>query len=65
MNVRVSAAINNNKKNQNIHVSLVGLVVIDAEFDRKDHDSIPATAIGRRLKPLDVRTDLQTRLNRW
>ncbi|MCH94465.1 hypothetical protein A2U01_0015426, partial [Trifolium medium] len=26
-----------------------------AEFDREDHGS-PATAIGRGLKPLDVRT---------
>jgi hypothetical protein len=30
-----------------INQSLVNLVVIDAEFDRKDHDLIPATAIGR------------------
>jgi hypothetical protein len=37
--------------------SLVGLVVIDAELDRDDRGSIPATAIGRRLKPLDARTD--------
>ncbi|MCI45825.1 hypothetical protein A2U01_0067064, partial [Trifolium medium] len=31
--------------------------VIDAELGREDHGSIPATAIGRRLEPLDVRTD--------
>jgi hypothetical protein len=31
--------------------------VIDAEFGREDHGSIPAIAIGRRLKLLDVRTD--------
>jgi hypothetical protein len=31
--------------------------VIDAELGRKDHGSIPATAIGRRLEPLDVRTE--------
>jgi hypothetical protein len=37
--------------------SLVGIVVIGAEFGRDDHVSIPATAIERRLKPLDVRTD--------
>jgi YbbR domain-containing protein len=32
-------------------------VVIDAELNREDYGSIPATAIGRELKPLDVRTD--------
>ncbi|MCI21744.1 hypothetical protein A2U01_0042914, partial [Trifolium medium] len=42
--------------------SLVGSVVIDAELGREDHGSIPATAIGRGQKPLDVRTDLRTRL---
>jgi hypothetical protein len=26
--------------------------VIDAKLDRENHDSIPATAIGRRLKSL-------------
>jgi hypothetical protein len=31
--------------------------VIDAEFGKEDHGSIPATAIGMRLEPLDVRTD--------
>jgi hypothetical protein len=36
-------------------------VVIDVELSRKDHGSIPAAAIGREPKPLDVRTDLQTR----
>jgi hypothetical protein len=36
----------------------------DAELGRKDHGSIPATAIGRELEPLNVRTiDLQTKLN--
>jgi hypothetical protein len=39
---------------------LVGLVVIGAEFGRKDHDSIFATAIGRELKSLDARTDPRT-----
>jgi hypothetical protein len=33
------------------------LLVIDAEFGREDHGSIPAIAIGRGLKLLDVRTD--------
>jgi hypothetical protein len=42
---------------------LVGLVVIDAELDREDHVSIPATAIGRGLKSLYVKTDLRIRLN--
>jgi hypothetical protein len=37
---------------------LVGLVVIDAEFGREDHDSIPTTMIKRKLKPLNIRTDL-------
>ncbi|MCI59830.1 hypothetical protein A2U01_0081085 [Trifolium medium] len=42
------------------------LVVIDAELDRDNNGSIfPATAIRRRLKPLDARTDLRTRLNWW
>jgi hypothetical protein len=36
--------------------SLVGLVVIDAEFGREDHISIPAIAIGKGLEPLDART---------
>jgi hypothetical protein len=31
--------------------------VIDAELSMKDHSSIPATAIGRGLKPLDVKID--------
>jgi hypothetical protein len=45
--------------------SLIGLVVIDAELDREDHGSIFATAIGRRLKPLDIKIDPRTRLNWW
>jgi hypothetical protein len=40
------------------HRSLVCSVVIIAELGREDYGSIPATAIGRRLKPLDDRTDL-------
>ncbi|MCI83039.1 hypothetical protein A2U01_0104314, partial [Trifolium medium] len=39
-------------------------MVIDADIGREDHGSIPATAIGRRLEPLDARTDIRTRLNR-
>ncbi|MCI29152.1 hypothetical protein A2U01_0050361, partial [Trifolium medium] len=34
------------------------LVVIDAGLGKNDYDSIPATAIGWELEPLDVRTDL-------
>jgi hypothetical protein len=45
--------------------SLVGLMVIGAELGREDHGSIPATTIGKRLKPLDGRTDLRTRFNGW
>jgi hypothetical protein len=36
--------------------SLVNSMVIDAKLGRKDYGSIPQTAIGRRLKPLDART---------
>jgi hypothetical protein len=32
-------------------------VVIDAEFGMNDYSLIPATAIGRRLKQFDGRTD--------
>jgi hypothetical protein len=32
-------------------------VVIGAKLGREDYGSILATAIGRRLKPLDARTD--------
>jgi hypothetical protein len=45
--------------------SLVGLVVIDAELGRKHNSSILATAVGRELKPFDVRTNYRTRLNWW
>jgi hypothetical protein len=31
--------------------------MIDVEFGKKDHSSIPPTAIGRKLKPIDVRID--------
>jgi hypothetical protein len=44
-------------KKKYINQSLVGSVVISAEFDRKDYSSIPATAIERGLKPLDTKTD--------
>jgi hypothetical protein len=44
---------------------LVDVVMIDAEFDRENHSLIHAIAIGRGLKPLDARTDLQTGLNWW
>jgi hypothetical protein len=31
--------------------------VIDIKLGRKDHSSIPVTAIGKEQEPLDVRTD--------
>jgi hypothetical protein len=37
-------------------------VVIDAEFDKEEYGSILATAIGRGLEPLDVRSNFQIRL---
>jgi hypothetical protein len=40
-------------------------VVIGAELGREDHGSIPATATGRGLELLDIRTDPRTRLNWW
>jgi hypothetical protein len=46
-----------------INQSLVNSVVINAEFDRKDHDLISATAIERGLESLDTIIDLRTRLN--
>jgi hypothetical protein len=36
--------------------------MINVELGRKDHVLIPTIAIERELKPLDTRTDLQTRL---
>jgi hypothetical protein len=39
--------------------------IIDAEFGRENHSSIPAIAIGKVLEPPDVRTDSRTRLNWW
>jgi hypothetical protein len=45
--------------------SLIGSVVIGVEFGRDDHGLIPVIAIGRRLEPLDARTNLLTRLNWW
>jgi hypothetical protein len=39
--------------------------MIDAEIGREDRGSIPATAIGRGLEPLDARTDPRTRINWW
>jgi hypothetical protein len=45
--------------------SLIGLVVIDAELDRGTAIRTPTTAIDRGLEPLDVITDLRTRLNWW
>jgi hypothetical protein len=33
---------------------LVSLVVIDVELGRENHSSISATAIGRKLEPLDA-----------
>jgi hypothetical protein len=37
-------------------------MVIDVELGREDHNLIPTIAIGRGLKPLDAKTDHQTRL---
>jgi hypothetical protein len=39
-------------------------VVIDAEFGKENYGSNSATAIGRRIEPLDGR-NLRTRLNWW
>jgi hypothetical protein len=39
-------------------------VVIDAELGREDHGSIPATAIGRGLEPLGVKTDPRDQIRR-
>jgi hypothetical protein len=38
--------------------SLVGLVVINAEFGMEKHSLIPATTLGRVLKPLNDRTNI-------
>jgi hypothetical protein len=38
--------------------------VINAEFGRNDHGSIPATVIDKGLEALDTRTNPRTRL-RW
>jgi hypothetical protein len=37
------------------HQLLIGSVVIDLEFSREDHSLIPATAIGRELKPNHIK----------
>jgi hypothetical protein len=44
------------------HQSFFGSVVIDPELGREDHGSISHNCIRRKLKPLDIRTDLQTKL---
>jgi hypothetical protein len=41
--------------------SVIGSVMIDAEFDREDYSSIPATVKAK--KSLDVKTDPQIILN--
>jgi hypothetical protein len=41
--------------------SLVGLVVINAELNKENHDSIHRKCDWEGLKPLDIRTDFQTR----
>jgi hypothetical protein len=38
-------------------------MVTDTGFGMQDHSLIPATAIGKEMEPLDVRTDPRTRLN--
>jgi hypothetical protein len=40
-------------------------MVINAEFGREDHGSIPTTAIGRGFKPLDAIIDPRIGLNWW
>jgi hypothetical protein len=42
--------------------SLVGLVMIVTGLGRKNHSSISTTLVGNCLKPLDVKTDLQSKL---
>jgi hypothetical protein len=39
--------------------------VIYAEFGREDHGSIARNYNREELKPLDVRTNIQTRYNWW
>jgi hypothetical protein len=44
--------------NRLVHQSLVGIVLIDAELGiGRTTVRFPAIVIGRRLEPLDVRTD--------
>jgi hypothetical protein len=43
--------------------SLVGLVVIVTELGRENHSSISTTLIGKDLKPFDIKTDAQTKLD--
>jgi hypothetical protein len=38
-------------------------MVIDIGIGREYHSSIPTIVIGRQLKPLNVRTDLLTKLD--
>jgi hypothetical protein len=52
-------------KSGNSYQSSVGSVVIDVELGRQDDGLIPATAIERGLKPLDIRTVTRTRFNWW
>jgi hypothetical protein len=52
--------------NMDMNQSLVDSVIIDAELGREDHIIwLLSTAIERGLKPLDARTEPQTRLNWW
>jgi hypothetical protein len=40
-------------------------MVIDAELDREDHNSIPATAIGRGLKPYHLFLNCSLSIQLW
>jgi hypothetical protein len=43
--------------------SLIDLVIIDVEFNRKDYSLSFTTTIERKLESLSVRIDIQTKLN--
>ncbi|MCH97209.1 RNA polymerase subunit beta, partial [Trifolium medium] len=61
--LRVESFLGKIQNTMNSNQSLIDSVVVDAGLGREEHGSIPATAIGRGLEPLDSRTDLQTRLD--
>jgi hypothetical protein len=67
MNIWIDPGLIIQKKNskKERHKSLVGSVIINAEFGSENHSSIPTTAIERGLKPLDTIIDLQIGLSWW